>query len=114
VIGRAARNRPQLRRETQAVTDEIKKIAKYLGTKIQTAIRTEDDPGTAILRTIERDKSDLVAMGVSRRPGDRLSFGDVADTLLEDARCSLLFIAPQARGAVKSAPKGPEKAAASE
>ena len=83
VIGRAARNRPQLRRETQAVTDEIKKIAKYLGTKIQTAIRTEDDPGTAILRMIERDKSDLVAMGVSRRPGDRLSFGDVADTLLE-------------------------------
>jgi len=70
--------------------------------------------GAAILRASERDKSDLVAMGVSRRPGDRLSFGDVADTLLKDAKSSLLFIAPQARAAAKSAPKGPERAAASE
>ena len=103
-----------MRREIQAVADEIKNVGKYLGAEIKTAVRTDDDPGTAILRGIERDKSDLVAMGVSRRPGDRLSFGDVADILLRDAQCSLLFIAPQARAAAKSAPKGPEKAAASE
>jgi nucleotide-binding universal stress UspA family protein len=96
----------------QAVTEEIKKVAKYLGAKITTAVRTDDNPGATILRAIERDKADLVAIGVSRRPGDRLSFGDVADTLLADAKCSLLFVAPQARAAVKSAPKGPEKAAA--
>ena len=113
IIGRAARNRRQLRRETQAVADEIKKIAKYHETEIKTAVRTDDDAGTAILRSIERNKSDLVAIGVSRRPGDRLSFGDVADMLLKDAECSLLFIAPQARAAARSAPKGPEKAAVS-
>ena len=103
-----------MRREIEAVTEEIKKIAKYLGAKIKTTIRTDDDAGAAILRAIERDKPELVAIGVSRRPGERLSFGDVADTLLRDATCSLVFIAPQARAAVKSAPKGPEKAAASE
>ena len=112
VVGKAARNRRAVRREIQAVTDEIKRVGKYLGAKIRTSVRTDDDAGAAILRASERDKSDLVAMGVSRRPGDRLSFGDMADTLLRDARCSLLFIAPQGRAAAKSAPKGPEKAAA--
>jgi nucleotide-binding universal stress UspA family protein len=114
VVGKAARNRRQVRREIQAVADEIKKIANYLGAKLRTSVRTDDEAGAAILRASERDKSDLVAMGVSRRPGDRLSFGDVADTLLKDAKSSLLFIAPQARAAAKSAPKGPERAAASE
>jgi nucleotide-binding universal stress UspA family protein len=112
VVGKAAKNRRAVRREIQAVTDEIKRVGKYLGAKIKTSVRTDDDAGGAILRASERDKSDLVAMGVSRRPGDRLSFGDMADTLLRDAKCSLLFIAPQARAAVKSSPKGPEKAAA--
>jgi hypothetical protein len=34
-------------------------------------------------------------MGVSRRPGRTLAFGDVAATLLERAPSSLLFVAPQ-------------------
>ena len=112
IISRSAKNRQQLRRETEAVTDEIKKIATYLNAKIKSDIRTDDDAADAILKAIKREKADLVAIGVSRRPGDQLSFGGVADTLLKEAECSLMFIAPQARGAVKSAPKGPEQAAA--
>jgi Kef-type K+ transport system membrane component KefB/nucleotide-binding universal stress UspA family protein len=112
IIGRASKNKPQLRRETQAVTDDVKKIADYVQMKIETTVRTDDDAGDAILKAIERDKFDLVAIGVSRRPGDKLSFGDVADALLRKAKCSLLFVAPQARAAAKSMPKGGEKAAA--
>ncbi|MBW8903183.1 MAG: universal stress protein, partial [Bradyrhizobium sp.] len=112
IISRTTKNRQQSRRETEAVTDEIKKIATYLKVKIKSEIRTDDDAADAILKAVKREKADLVAMGVSRRPGDQLSFGGIADTLLEEADCSLLFIAPQARGAVKSAPKGPEQAAA--
>ncbi len=112
IISRSAKNRQQLRRETKAVTEEIKKIAAYLKAKIKSDIRTDDDTGDAILKAIKRESADLVAMGVSRRPGERLSFGAVADVLLKEAPCSLLFIAPQTRGAVKSAPKGPEQAAA--
>jgi Kef-type K+ transport system membrane component KefB/nucleotide-binding universal stress UspA family protein len=112
IISRSANNRQQLRRETEAVADEIKKIAAYLKAKIKSEIRTDDDAANAILKAIKREKADLVAIGVSRRPGDQLSFGGVADTLLKEADCSLMFIAPQARAAVKSAPKGPEQAAA--
>jgi Kef-type K+ transport system membrane component KefB/nucleotide-binding universal stress UspA family protein len=112
IISRTAKNRQQLRRETQAVADEIKKIATYLEAKIKAEIRTDDDAADAILKAIKREGADLVAMGVSRRPGDQLSFGGVADVLLKDAPCSLIFIAPQTRGAAKSAPKGPEQAAA--
>jgi len=32
-------------------------------------------------------------MGVGRRPGEKLFFGDTASSLLEDAECSLLFLA---------------------
>ena len=112
IISRSAKNRQQLRRETKAVADEIKKIAAYLKAKIKSDIRIDDDAAGAILKTAKREGADLVAMGGSRRPGDQLSFGAVADVLLKQADCSLLFIAPQTRGAVKSAPKGPEQAAA--
>ena len=112
IISRSAKNRQQVRRETEAVTAEVKRISKYLEAKIKADVRTDDDTGDAILKAIKREGADLAAMGVSRRPGDRLSFGGVADTLLKDADCSLMFIAPQARAAVKSAPKGPEPAAA--
>jgi Kef-type K+ transport system membrane component KefB/nucleotide-binding universal stress UspA family protein len=112
VIEHGAKNKQQLRRETQAVSDEIKKIATYLKADIKTTTRNEDDAGAAILQAIARGKFDLVAIGVSRRPGEKLSFGGIADTLLRSAGCSLMFIAPQARAAVKSDSKGPEKAAA--
>jgi Kef-type K+ transport system membrane component KefB/nucleotide-binding universal stress UspA family protein len=112
IISRSAKNRQQLRRETEAVAEEIKKIAAYLKAKIKSDVRTDDDAADAILKAVKREKADLVAIGVSRRPGDRLSFGAVADVLLKEAPCSLMFVAPQTRGAVKSAPKGPEQAAA--
>jgi len=112
IVSRSVKNRQQARRETLAVTEEIKKIANYLQAKIKSDIRTDDDAADAILKAIKRERADLVAVGVSRRPGERLSFGAVADGLLKEADCSLLFIAPQARGAVKSVPKGPEQAAA--
>jgi len=33
-----------------------------------------------------------LVMGVSRRPGDRLFFGDVAAEVLQRAKCSVLFV----------------------
>ena len=47
----------------------------------------------AILREADRRKHNLVVLGVGRRPGDRLFFGDTAAGLLEGAGCSLLFVA---------------------
>ena len=38
-------------------------------------------------------RQDLIVMGVSRRPGDRLFFGDTAATVLEEAPISIVFVA---------------------
>jgi nucleotide-binding universal stress UspA family protein len=35
----------------------------------------------------------MVILGVGRRPGEKLFFGDTAASLLQDAECSLLFVA---------------------
>ena len=70
IISRSAKNRQQLRRETKAVADEIKKIAVYLKAKIKSDVRIDDDAAGAILKAAKREGADLVAMGGSRRPGD--------------------------------------------
>ena len=70
IIEQEKKNKQQLRRETQAVTEEIAKVATYLKTKVKTTVRTDADAGTAILETIKRGKFDLVAIGVIRRPGE--------------------------------------------
>lgn len=57
----------------------------------------DDDAADAIFKA-KREEAELVAMGVSRRAGDQLSFETVADALLKEAPCSLIFIAPRARG----------------
>ena len=106
VISPEAKNKQRLRRETKAVADEIERVATYLQAKVKVAVRSETAPEDAILGMVARGKHDMVLAGVSRRPGDALSFGDVADVLLKKAKCSLVFVAPQARSAAKSTPKG--------
>jgi Kef-type K+ transport system membrane component KefB/nucleotide-binding universal stress UspA family protein len=112
VISRAAKNKRQRRREADALAAEVVQIAEHHAAKVKTMVRIDVSAEDAILQSVERGKHDLIVMGVSRRPGDTLSFGDVAAALLKDAKCSLLFVSPQARAAVKSSAKGPQKAAA--
>jgi Kef-type K+ transport system membrane component KefB/nucleotide-binding universal stress UspA family protein len=112
VISRGAKNRQQRRREADALAQEVKQIAEHHATKVQTTVRIDVSVGDAILQSVDRGKHDLIVIGVSRRPGDALSFGDVATALLNDAKCSLLFIAPHARTTGKSSARGPQKPAA--
>ncbi|MBV8836164.1 MAG: cation:proton antiporter, partial [Alphaproteobacteria bacterium] len=107
-----ARRQRQVRREAKAIAEEIERIAEQLDTEVRMVTRRESAAEDAILNTIERGQHDLIVMGVSRRPGEVLSFGNVADALIKDAPCSLLLVAPQMRGATKSATKGPAEAAA--
>jgi len=107
-----ARRQRQVRREAKAIAEEIERVAEQLETDVRMTNRRERDAGGAILHAVARGRHDLLVMGVSRRPGDALSFGDVADALIKDAPCSLVLVAPQMRGATKSASKGPAEAAA--
>ena len=112
VISRNVKNKQSLRDEAKAVVDEIKRIAVQLGTKVKAPVRSDAAAQDAILQAVERGSFDLLVTGVSRRPGATLSFGDVAGVLLEKAECSLLFVAPQDRGATRSMTKSPGEPAA--
>ena len=50
-------------------------------------------PHEAILAEVKKHGHDLIVMGVSRRPGDKLFFGDTAAAVLEKGQVSIVFLA---------------------
>jgi len=82
------------RRDATEVVKEIKAIAEFLETPIKSAIRTDISAEDAILRQARLGRHDLIVLGVSRRPGNVLSFGDLATAVLESSDRSLMFVAP--------------------
>jgi Kef-type K+ transport system membrane component KefB/nucleotide-binding universal stress UspA family protein len=72
---------------------EINRIADAMEQPVQIARRADLSAEDAILREARRGRHDVILLGVSRRPGERLSFGDVASALLEAADRSLVFMA---------------------
>ena len=81
------------RRHEEAILKEIVAIADGYNMSIRTAVLAERSPDQAILQEVERRKHNLIVMGVGRRPGDKLFFGDTAATLLEKSERSLIFVA---------------------
>jgi nucleotide-binding universal stress UspA family protein len=47
----------------------------------------------AILKEARRGKYDLIVLGVTRRPGETLSFGNTAAAVLQSSDMSILFVA---------------------
>jgi Kef-type K+ transport system membrane component KefB/nucleotide-binding universal stress UspA family protein len=81
------------RREQEAVLKDIVKIADQYDVRVRTAVRAHSSPAKAILDQARRGKHNLIVMGVSRRPGSTLSFGEVAAGVLEKTERSVLFVA---------------------
>ena len=81
------------RREQEAVLKDIVKIADQYGVHVRTAVKVHASPARAILEQARRGKHNLIVMGVSRRPGATLSFGEVAAAVLENSDRSVLFVA---------------------
>ena len=88
-----ARRGIRTRRQEEAILKDIVAIADGYNISIRTAVLADIAANEAILGEAERRKCNLIVMGVGRRPGDKLFFGDTASSLLEDAKCSLLFLA---------------------
>ncbi len=84
------------RRSERAILKDIVSMADNFETPIHVASRSNDSADTAILREARRGGYDLIVMGVSRRPGDRLFFGNVAQAILENEEFSILFVASEA------------------
>jgi nucleotide-binding universal stress UspA family protein len=92
--GAAARRRGRARerRHEQAILKEIVQMADRYDVRVRTAVRADVAPDEAILAQAKKGGPDLIVMGVQRRPGDKLFFGDTAASVLEKSSVSLLFL----------------------
>ena len=90
---RGMRRGIRTRRHEEAILKDIVAIADGYNMIIRTAVVAERAADEAILSELERRNHNLVVMGVGRRPGDKLFFGDTASALLEKSDRSLLFVA---------------------
>jgi len=94
----ASRNRrnPRAKREEQAIVKDIVEMADRYDVKAKVAVRSHRAPAEAILaeaKEVNKKAEDtLIVMGVSRRPGENLSFGDTAAAVFENAPGSIVFI----------------------
>ena len=90
---RGGRRSLRTRTHEEAILKDIVAIADGYNMNIRTAVLTDKAADEAILGEVERRKHNLVVMGVGRRPGENLFFGDTAAALLEKSERSLLFVA---------------------
>jgi nucleotide-binding universal stress UspA family protein len=85
------------RADEAAILREIVELGDRIGVTVRTAVRTSGQAETtaadAILRQLQTGKHNLLVMGVSPRPGQTLSFGAVAATLLARSERSILYVA---------------------
>jgi Kef-type K+ transport system membrane component KefB/nucleotide-binding universal stress UspA family protein len=81
------------RQSEEAILKEISTLAESYGLQIKTAVRADVAPDEAIVKETARRRNNLIVLGVGKRPGDKLFFGDTAAALLEKSDKSLLFVA---------------------
>jgi Kef-type K+ transport system membrane component KefB/nucleotide-binding universal stress UspA family protein len=80
------------RRNELAVLKDIGELAERYGVNVRSATRANMAPDEAILRESKRGY-DLIVLGVSRRPGETLFFGNTAAAVLDRSETSNLFVA---------------------
>ena len=64
---------------------ELRRRCQHRGTDRQSA-------DEAILKEIEKRQHNLIVMGVERRPGEKLFFGETATAILEKSDRSIVFV----------------------
>ena len=61
-------------------------VANRCDARLRTALRVDVAAEDAILKEAERGGYDLIVLGVTRRPGETLFFGNMAATMSEQSR----------------------------
>jgi len=93
------RNAVQPREHAEAILREAVEMADRYGIEMRTAVKTDAAVADAILRHAGASRHTLIVMGVNRRPGETLYFGDVPSAILEQSPRSILFVSsPRAFG----------------
>jgi nucleotide-binding universal stress UspA family protein len=91
--GMARRRAGRSRRGGEEILKDIASLADRYDVPVRTAMRVDLAAEDAILRQARLGGHDLIVMGVTRRPGETLSFGDVATAVLESSERSVLYVA---------------------
>jgi nucleotide-binding universal stress UspA family protein len=81
------------RQYEEAILKDIVELAESYELELRTTVRADVAAEEAILKELARGKHNLIVMGVGRRPGEKLFFGDTAAALLEKSERSLLLVA---------------------
>jgi Kef-type K+ transport system membrane component KefB/nucleotide-binding universal stress UspA family protein len=81
------------RRNEEAVLKDIAELADRYDARVRTALRVDVAAEDAILKEAKRGGYDLIVLGVTRRPGETLFFGNMAAALLERCDTAILFVA---------------------
>ena len=79
-------------RHEEEILKDIVALGERYGRPIRTSLKVDIAPEEAILRRVRGGRHNLIVMGVNRRPGETLFFGNVAAAVLQEAKASILFI----------------------
>ncbi|WP_189476476.1 cation:proton antiporter [Mesorhizobium sp. M2A.F.Ca.ET.043.05.1.1] len=96
-VARAVREEPRdtvSHRRREAVLKDIVALADRYGVEIETAIRSRAAAADAIARQAGRNVS-LIVMGVARRQGEELIFGETTTAVLRRAPCPVVLISDE-------------------
>jgi len=91
--GQRSRSGSRGRRHEHAILNEIAEIADQYDQDVATAVRADAAPNDAVVAEIERRRHNIVVMGVGRRPGDKLFFGETAAGVFEKSPATVVFVA---------------------
>ena len=75
-----------------AILKDIVALGESYDVEPNTAVRSEKLADEAILKEMAKRKHNLIVMGVERRPGEKLFFGDTATAILEKSDRSIVFV----------------------
>lgn len=82
-----------LRQADASALREVLDLAEQAGLRVRTEVRAARMPEREILHQARAGDHDLIVMGVTRRAGGGAAFGPLAETVLEAADRSVLFLA---------------------
>jgi Kef-type K+ transport system membrane component KefB/nucleotide-binding universal stress UspA family protein len=75
-----------------AMLKDIVDLGESYDVDAKTAVRAETAADDAILKETAKRKHNLIVMGVERRPGEKLFFGETATAILEKSDRSIVFV----------------------
>jgi Kef-type K+ transport system membrane component KefB/nucleotide-binding universal stress UspA family protein len=96
-VARAGRDEPRdtvSHRRREAVLKDIVALADRYGVEIETAIRSRAAAADAITRQAGRNAA-LIVMGVARRQGEELIFGETTTAVLQRSPCPVVLISDE-------------------